>query len=112
MAAAMSTRRRRGQFEPRIQAEALADALASQGFTTTVYKAGGHQTHPCIQVSWGAGRYRTEYIYTAPDGGPWRFWWSSLVPIAPLSEISQAAETIAGALTAGGGAVPEEVIWL
>lgn len=106
------TSKKRVPFEPSVQAEALAEALAGQGFTTTVYKAGGHKTHPCVQVSWGAGRYRTEYIYAAPDAGPWRFWWSSLVPIAPLSEIGQAADTIVRALTAGGGTVPDEVVWL
>ena len=108
----MTTGDKRVPFEPRVQAEALAEALVGQGFTTRVYKAGGHQTHPCIRISWGPERYRTEFIYTAPDGGPWRFWWSTLVPISLISEISQAADTITGALTAGGGVAPEEVVWL
>lgn len=98
----------RKKLSPRAQADALADALSVRGFVTTVFKAGAHLLHPCIVVSYGPRQQAAEYIYAAPDGGPWRFWWSSLEPIAPISQIREAAEEITRVLAPGYAAVPDE----
>jgi hypothetical protein len=85
------------------QAEGLSVELARKGFVTTVYTKGGHSDYPCVQVQ--AGRRQLEevieYIYVAPDdNGVRRFWWSSLEPIAPATEVSEAADIVARRLAA------------
>lgn len=90
--------------DARAAAEALDKELTRLGFPTVVYKTGGHQHHPCIKVS--SGRWslvdRTEYVYVAPDentGVLW-FWGSSLEPVAPATEVSNAAGSVARTLAA------------
>jgi len=85
-------------LDPRAQAEALAAALDGMGFTVTVLKSGGHQFHPCVQVSGGSHWQGTECVYAAPEDGHWWFWWSSLELIAPIGEVTMAASEIASSL--------------
>ena len=104
----MSGARRQAGPHARIQAEALAAALTRKGFTTTVFKTGGHAAHPCVRVTSGRNQHLalTEFIYAAPedDGeGEWWFWWSSLDRIARLGDIGIAADSIARVLTQFGG---------
>jgi hypothetical protein len=82
-------------------ADALADALSGKGFITQLHNLSGHVNFPCVEVS--TARWQlvdiTEYIYVARNQqNLWWFWWSSLGPIAPATEVSEAAETIARAL--------------
>jgi hypothetical protein len=86
-----------GKWMPRQQT--LAYALTLKGFTTVVYKNGGHQSHPCVQISNGS-MWRTpgkEFIYVAPEDGVWWFRWSWLERIAPAVEVSIAANRISRA---------------
>lgn len=85
---------------PTFQAQALAERLTRKGLVTTVYKSGGHQLHPCVRVASSPSPYAAvvEYIYVAPDGELWWFWWSSLEPIEPVTEVEAAAERIVSAL--------------
>jgi len=83
---------------PRVQAEALAGILNGKGFTTTVLTGGGHQHHPCVEITGGPRWQGTEWVYAAPEDGNWWFWWSSLELIAPVGEVTLAAEQIARAL--------------
>ncbi|HEY4854523.1 MAG TPA: hypothetical protein VII22_27365 [Streptosporangiaceae bacterium] len=39
-----------------------------------------------------------EYLYAAPDGEEWWFWWSSLEPIERLTKVDAAADKIVSAL--------------
>lgn len=85
---------------PSIQADALAACLRRKGLVTTVYKTGGHQLHPCIRVASSPSPHPAivEYIYTAPDGERWWFWWSSLEPIELITEVDATADSIVSAL--------------
>jgi hypothetical protein len=85
---------------PRAQAEALAEALRDKGLAATVLIYGGHQNHPCVQIT--GGQPEVEWVYAAPEDGHWWFWWSSLELIAPVSEVTIAADDIARTLTAAG----------
>ena len=84
---------------PRMQAHALVRELRRRGFTATVVRARGHQRHPCVHIAGRRGWHRAEYIYAAPADDGWWFWWSFLDPIAPVSDILAAAETITRVLT-------------
>jgi hypothetical protein len=64
-----------------------------------VVRTRGHQRHPCVHIAGRRGWHRAEYIYAAPEQGRWWFWWSSLDPIAPASDILATAETITRVLT-------------
>lgn len=95
-------------LHPGVQAGALGAALARLGFAVEVLTARDHQRHPCIVVASGPERevQQTGYVYAAPDqGGRWWFWRSvpddpiATVRVAPLSEVSAAADRIARALT-------------
>lgn len=78
------------------QAEALAEMLHGMGFTTIVLKSYGHLFHPCVSIRHGSLQ---EFIYVAPDDDDrWWFWWSSLEHIAPVVEVSKAADSILRAL--------------
>ena len=88
--------------EPRARAEELAQALNGRGLTATVLKSGGHEIHPCVEIRGGKDWQGVEWVYAAPEDGHWWFWWSSLDPIAPVSEVSTAADDIARALAAPG----------
>jgi hypothetical protein len=87
-------------LDPHAQADALAVALSAQGFVVSVYKSGGHQLHPCVEV--GSGRWRLvetkDYVYVVPDdaGRHWFWWFRSWSPerIAPAEEVSFAADVI------------------
>jgi hypothetical protein len=85
---------------PGIQADALAARLSRKGLVTTVYKTGGHQLHPCVRVASSLSPHAAivEYIYAAPDGEQWWFWWSSLQPIEPINEVDATADSIVSAL--------------
>jgi len=85
--------------EPRTRAEELAQALNGRGLTATVLRSGGHQIHPCVEITSGMG---VEWVYAAPEDGHWWFWWSSMELIAPVSEVSAAADDIARALAVPG----------
>jgi hypothetical protein len=110
----MSAAQQGAQVRPRVQAEALADALHQRGITTIVLAKGGHRAHPCVQAALRRTWYltgnvfaeqgRATFIYLAPgDDGRWWFWWPSLTPLAPASDIPKAADAITHALkhTAG-----------
>jgi hypothetical protein len=93
---------------PGRQAEALGAALRGLGFTVTVLRTGPHQRHPCVTVDSGPLRiaYQTGYVYAAPgDGGDWWFWQPSAADvvvmerIAPLSDVSVTADSVARTLT-------------
>ena len=86
------------RLDPRVLAEALAGILNGRSFTATVLTGGGHQRHPCIEIKGGKDRQGTEWVYAAPEEGHWWFWWSSLELIAPVGEVTLAAEQIARAL--------------
>ena len=107
----MSSQKKQTALNPHVQADALADALAGKGFITTVLKTGGHRMHPCVRVSWGLHQRAAEYIYAAPDGGAWRFWWSRLEPIAPIRQVRHTADEIARVLAPGLDLIPDEVTW-
>jgi hypothetical protein len=91
-------------LDPRAQAEALAGALRDNGLTATVLIYGGHQQHPCVEITGGRDwrGNEIEWVYAAPEDGHWWFWWSSLELIAPVSEVSIAADVIARAFTVAG----------
>jgi hypothetical protein len=63
--------------------------------------AKGHRIHPCVIVTAGQVRDARDYVYAAPDYSrddrQWWFWWSWLEPIAPVGEVTTAAEEIAAA---------------
>jgi hypothetical protein len=82
------------QPSPRAQAHALAQELGSRGFTATVLRTHSHQKHPCVHIAARRGCHQAEYIYAAPAEGRWWFWWSTLDPIAPISDIPATAEKI------------------
>ncbi len=84
---------------PRGQAQELADALARRGLTATVLTQGGHRTHPCVYITSPQASHPDECVYAAPEDGYWWFWWSTLDRIAPLSDITTAADDIAHVLT-------------
>jgi hypothetical protein len=84
---------------PRAQAHALARELRRRGFTAAVVRTRGHQRHPCVHIAARRGWHRAEFIYAAPDQDRWWFWWSSLDPIGPASDILATAETITRVLT-------------
>jgi len=86
------------RLDPRVLAEALAGILNGKGFTTTVLKSGGHQHHPCVEIKGGKDWQGTEWVYAAPEDGHWWFWWSSLELIAPVGEVTLAADEIARVL--------------
>ena len=68
-----------GSQDAHVQAEALAKELSRKGFGIVIYTTGGHQVHPCIQVTTPTWWFTevTEFIYVAPgDDGGWQFWWS------------------------------------
>lgn len=85
---------------PSIQADALAARLSCKGLVTMVYKSRGHQLYPCIRVASNLSPHPDiiEYIYAAPDGGQWRFWWSSLEPIGLITDVDATADSIVSAL--------------
>lgn len=96
------------RLDPRAQAHALGAALDALGFTAEVLSARDHQQHPCVIVTSGPGRIALGacYVYAAPsDDGSWLFWRSSLEdpldtePVAPISEVSVAADAISRELT-------------
>jgi hypothetical protein len=87
-------------LDPRAQAEALAEALRGKGLTAIVLVYGGHQFHPCVEITGRDGQ--VEWVYAAPEDSHWWFWWSSLELIAPVSEVSIAADDIACVLGAAG----------
>jgi hypothetical protein len=55
---------------------------------------------PGVRVASSPSLYAAivEYIYAAPDGEQWRFWWSSLEPIELITEVDAAADKIVSAL--------------
>jgi hypothetical protein len=87
--------------DPRVQAEALARELNGRGLVADVLVAKGHRIHPCVIVAAGQVSDARDYVYAAPDYSrddrQWWFWWSWLEPIAPVGEVTAAAEEIAGA---------------
>jgi hypothetical protein len=83
---------------PRAQAHALAEELDGRGFTAAVLRTHGHQKHPCVHIAARRGCHQAEYIYAAPAEGRWWFWWSTLDPIAPISDIPATAGKITRAL--------------
>jgi hypothetical protein len=94
-------------ISPADQAEALAEALAKLGFTVRVQKNRSFQRHPRITVHCGPTRHiqNIEQIFAAPDNdGEW--WFHRALPedvlrtekIAPLSQVSAAADLIARTL--------------
>jgi hypothetical protein len=87
--------------DPLGQAEALAAALNGTSLTATVLKNHGHRFHPCVLISAGQGRGTADCVYAAPDydagNGQWWFWWSTLEPIAPVTEVTATAYEIATA---------------
>jgi hypothetical protein len=95
-----------------MQAEALAAALNGTCLTATVLKKNGHRFHPCVLVTGGAQRHGVAWVYAVPDYGQddrqWWFWSSSLEPIAPISEVSETADEIAGAFTRACGTLSGE----
>ena len=95
----MTSPDRAAQATARVQAHALADELSRRGFTAAMVRTRDHGKHPCVHIAARRGWHRAEYIYAAPDQGRWWFWWSSLAPIAPISDIPVAAEAIARVLT-------------
>jgi hypothetical protein len=95
----MSSPDQAAQATAREQAHALARELRRRGFTATVVRTRGHQRHPCVHIAARRGWHRTEYIYAAPADDGWWFWWSCLDAIAPVSDLTAAAETITRVLT-------------
>lgn len=90
-------------------ADVLAAALGDKGFPATVHKVSGHADGLRIEVD--SGRWRLvdcgEQVYVAPDReGTWWFWWSTLDPIVPVSEVSAAADRIARVI----GAIPDSTL--
>jgi hypothetical protein len=104
------------QLEPRMQAEALAEALKDRGLITDVLVAKGHRFHPCVLITTGQGPDAGDCVYAAPDystdDGQWWFWWSWLEPIAPVSEVTTTTEEIAGAFARAFGALPGQAAGL
>ena len=90
----MSAADQAAQPSPRVQAHALAEELDRRGFTATVLRTHSHQKHPCVHIAARRGWHQAEYIYAAPAEGHWWFWWSSLHPIAPISDIPAAVKKI------------------
>jgi len=90
----MTSPDRAAQATARVQAHALADELSRRGFTAAMVRTRDHGKHPCVHIAARRGWHRAEYIYAAPDQGRWWFWWSSLDPIAPISDIPATAEKI------------------
>jgi hypothetical protein len=88
------------QLDPRAQAEALAEVLRGKGLTVTVLIYGGHRDHPCVEITGGQDWQGVEWVYAAPEDGHWWFWWSSLELIAPVGEVTLAADEIARTLQA------------
>jgi hypothetical protein len=93
---------------PAKQAEALAEALAQLGFSTQVQKSRSFQVHPRVIVHCGPTRHiaNVEYIFAAPDPNDGEWWFHRAIPddpirtekIAPLSQVSNAADLIARTL--------------
>jgi hypothetical protein len=85
---------------PSIQADALAARLTRKGLVTNVYKSRGHLRHPCVRVASSPSPHAAivEYIYAAPDGQQWWFWWSSLEPIEPITEVDATIDRIVATL--------------
>jgi hypothetical protein len=83
-------------MNPRIQAQALAQQLIGRGFGVRLYKSGPHWQHPCIRISNGVGRSVrwVEFVYAAPEGDEWFFYWSSLERIERISEVAATADKI------------------
>jgi len=105
------------QPSPRAQAHALARELRRRGFPAAVVGTRDHRLNPCVHIAGRRGWHRDEYIYAAPADGGWWFWWSSLDPIALISDITAAAGKIAVRLTpalaacrAAGAALPRPVL--
>jgi hypothetical protein len=103
-------------LNPGTQAMALGTELARLGFTTEVLTGQGHQRHPCVVVDSGPARIvtGTGYVYAAPDqDGCWWFWSPSpadpiaMEAIAPLSDVSVAADTVARAITLARATFPQ-----
>jgi hypothetical protein len=112
----MSSPDQAAQPSPRQQARALARELTQRGFIATVVRQ-RNQRHPCVHIAARRGWHQAEYIYAAPDQGRWWFWWSSLDPIAPISDLTATADTITGMLTPAlaacrraGTALPQPVM--
>jgi hypothetical protein len=104
------------QLEPRVQAEALAEALNDRGLVTDVLVTKGHRFHPCVLIATSQGPDVGDCVYAAPDysrdDGQWWFWWSWLEPIAPVSEVTTTAQEIVGAFTRASGALLGEAAGL
>lgn len=93
----------------RAGAASLAVELRLLGFAADVHAPGDLRQHPWVRVASGLGRRAAavEFIYVAPDDpgdeeGPWRFWWSSLRPLARLGDVAGAAKEIDRALGCPG----------
>lgn len=85
---------------PTRQAERLVELLHARGLLADVYREYQHKKYPIVRVVSAPGPHKTvvEYIYLAPDGWDWYFWWRSLDLICPIREVEQAAEDIAAYL--------------
>jgi hypothetical protein len=96
-------------LHPGSQAKALAAALNRLGFTAGVIKTREHRKYPCVAVDSGPARTVKAvcYVYAGPgEDGQWWFWASSVMgdpialeAVAPLSEVSAAADAVARAVT-------------
>jgi hypothetical protein len=113
----MSDADHRAQLIARAQAHALAQELGRRGFTATVVRTRDHRLNPCVHIAGRRGWYRDEYIYAASADDGWWFWWSSLDPIAPVSDITATADKITSGLTpalaacrAAGAPLPQPVL--
>lgn len=83
-----------GWQEAHVWADALAIELQRRGLITRVYHDGGHKPNPCVMVRSERCRSvpRIDFIYLATGKyGDWWFWWSSLHPIGPVTELPTAA---------------------
>jgi hypothetical protein len=104
-------------LHPGSQAKALAAALCRLGFIAGVLKSHEHRMHPCVAVDSGPARTVKAvcYVYAAPDEeSQWWFWASSVMgdpialeAVAPLSEVSVAADAVARAVTLACAVFPQ-----
>jgi len=96
-------------LDPDAQAGALAGLLARLGFTATVLTGRDRREHPCVAVDGGPDRTAAAgYVHAGPDqyGRQW-FWLAfpggPLEPVAPISEVSHAADAVSRALARAAG---------
>jgi len=82
------------------QLEALASVLSQRGFATTMVRG---TRHTGIAVTSRRTARMSEDIYAAQvSDGSWWFFWSCAERIAPIGEITRAADAITYVLTPDG----------